>query len=52
MIMSTPLISCHELTKSYPLRGMEIKALNGVDLALENGGMVAIMGASGSGKST
>jgi putative ABC transport system ATP-binding protein len=50
--MSAPLISCQELTKSYPLRGMEIKALNGVDLAIEDGEMTAIMGASGSGKST
>ncbi|MDA8337205.1 MAG: ABC transporter ATP-binding protein [Peptococcaceae bacterium] len=31
---------------------MEIKALNGVDLAIEDGEMTAIMGASGSGKST
>jgi len=34
------------------MRGVEVKALNGVDLTVENGEMVAIMGASGSGKST
>jgi putative ABC transport system ATP-binding protein len=50
--MSTPLISCNELSKSYPLRGVEVKALNGVDLTITGGEMVAIMGASGSGKST
>jgi len=50
--MSEPLIQCNRLTKTYPMRGVEVKALNGVDLTVEKGEMVAIMGASGSGKST
>ncbi|HUW64516.1 MAG TPA: ABC transporter ATP-binding protein [Spirochaetia bacterium] len=50
--MTEPLISCSQLTKTYPLNGVEVKALNGVDLSVEKGEMVAIMGASGSGKST
>lgn len=50
--MATPLIECSQLTKSYPLRGVEVRALNGVDLTVGEGEMVAVMGASGSGKST
>lgn len=50
--MATPLIWCSQLTKTYPLNGVAVHALNGVDLTVEDGEMVAIMGASGSGKST
>lgn len=46
------LIQCRALTKVYPLGGVEVHALRGVDLDIARGEMVAIMGASGSGKST
>ena len=47
-----PLIHCHRLFKTYPMTGIEVHALRGIDLDINEGEMVAIMGASGSGKST
>jgi putative ABC transport system ATP-binding protein len=47
-----PLIHCHGLVKTYPMVGIEVHALRGVDLDINGGEMIAIMGASGSGKST
>src|SRR4029079_9565772 len=40
------------LTKSYPVGGTRLAVLKGLDLSLEHGEMVAIVGASGVGKST
>jgi lipoprotein-releasing system ATP-binding protein len=40
------------VTKSYPVSGTPLIVLKGVDLSLEKGEMVAIVGASGVGKST
>lgn len=47
-----PLIETRELVKSYNLGGEVIHAVNGVSLTIEHGEYVAIMGKSGSGKST
>jgi len=47
-----PLIHCGGLIKDYPLSGVEVHALRGIDLDIKKKEMVAIMGASGSGKST
>lgn len=46
------LISTHNLVKSYGQGDLEVRALNGVSLDIEQGDFVAIIGASGSGKST
>ncbi|HUP61875.1 MAG TPA: ABC transporter ATP-binding protein [Thermoanaerobaculia bacterium] len=46
------LIEMHELTRVYDLGPQQIRALDGVDLKIDQGEYVAIMGPSGSGKST
>jgi putative ABC transport system ATP-binding protein len=47
-----PLIQTKDLVKSYGQGNIEVRALDGVSLDIEQGDFVAIVGASGSGKST
>ncbi len=47
-----PVISFENVTKVYPLPAGDVVALAGIDLAIEKGEFVLIMGPSGSGKST
>jgi len=46
------LIEFQQISKVYKMGEYEVHALSGVDFAIDTGEMVAIMGASGSGKST
>ncbi len=50
--MSEPLVRIRGLQKSYTLSGKRIDVLRGVDLDIGAGEMVALVGASGVGKST
>jgi len=47
-----PLLEAKELRKSYPGPQSAISVLEGVNLAVARGEMIAIMGPSGAGKST
>ena len=47
-----PAIECAALTKTYDLGNEKVPALRGVSFSVARGEFVAIMGASGSGKST
>jgi putative ABC transport system ATP-binding protein len=50
--MTEPIINLEDVTKVYEMGDIQVRALDGITLKIENGEMVAIMGASGSGKST
>ena len=49
---SGPLIICDNLVKIYKVADLEVFALQGLDLIIERGELMGIVGASGSGKST
>jgi lipoprotein-releasing system ATP-binding protein len=47
-----PFVVAQQLNKSYAVAANRVEVLRGLDLAVERGEMVAIVGASGVGKST
>ena len=47
-----PIVEARQVEKVYGAGTAAVNALNGVDLAIERGEMVAIMGPSGCGKTT
>jgi len=49
---NSPLIKLQQITKKYSLGEAEVQALRGITMEIYSGEFVAIMGASGSGKST
>jgi ABC-type lipoprotein export system ATPase subunit len=46
------LIVCDRLVRIYIAEGIEVQALQGLDLVIDEGELTALVGASGSGKST
>lgn len=50
--MTEPLIVCENLVKIYSLSDVEVVALQGLDISVEAGEILGIVGASGSGKTT
>jgi len=50
--MTTPFLSAFDLHKDYHKKSIVIPVLKGLDLSVERGEFVSIVGASGSGKST
>jgi len=50
--MSRPVVDLAGITKTYGTEDTVVHAVAGVDLIVERGDYVVVMGASGSGKST
>ncbi len=49
---ATPMIECENLVKIYKTPDVEVLALQGLEVRIERGELMAIIGNSGSGKST
>jgi putative ABC transport system ATP-binding protein len=47
-----PLIQLQDVSKTFPMRGGDVHALKGLDVTIDDGDFVSIVGTSGSGKST
>jgi len=50
--MNKPFIICENLVKIYKVAELEVVALQGLDLTVQSGELLGIVGTSGSGKST
>src|SRR4029079_487628 len=52
VLMGTPLVEMRGIERTYVMGDNLVRALRGTDLVIEKGSSIAIMGTSGSGKST
>ncbi|WPP06021.1 ABC transporter permease [Methylocella tundrae] len=50
--MSEPVLRVENVTRTFSVGDVEVRALQGINLTVERGEFVTIMGSSGSGKST
>src|SRR3984885_12168940 len=50
--LAGPLVTAHDLHKSYSVGKGTLEVLRGIDLAVHRGEFLALRGASGAGKST
>jgi peptide/nickel transport system ATP-binding protein len=50
--MDQPFVFCDNLVKIYKVADLEVVALQGLDLEVQQGEMIALVGPSGAGKST
>ena len=47
-----PIISTHELVKTYSLGEVKVRALRGISIEIQAGEFLSVIGPSGSGKSS
>lgn len=52
MVENSPMVECNNLVRIYKTSEVEVVALQGLDLSIKKGELTAIVGKSGSGKSS